>query len=77
MKKIIHLILSLILIAGLCACGAKTWQKQYDLGMRYLTEGSYEEAILAFTAAIEIDPKNADAYIWSWANMTRRQKSGI
>lgn len=30
--------------------------------MRYLSEGKYEEAILAFEAAIEIDPKNADAY---------------
>ena len=40
-----------------------TWQEQYDLGMRYLTESNYEEAILAFTAAIEIDPKQADAYV--------------
>ena len=23
-----------------------TWQEQYDLGMRYLTESNYEEAIL-------------------------------
>ena len=30
--------------------------------MRYLSEGNYQEAILAFEAAIEIDPKNADAY---------------
>ena len=29
---------------------------QYDLGMRYLSESNYEEAILAFTAAIKIDP---------------------
>ncbi len=41
---------------------APDWQTQYDLGVRYLSEGNYEEAILAFTAAIEIDPKNADAY---------------
>ena len=40
-----------------------TWQEQYDLGLRYLEEGNYEEAILAFTAAIEIDPKQAPAYI--------------
>lgn len=39
-----------------------TWQEQYDLGMRYLSESNYEEAILAFTAAIEIDPNNADTY---------------
>ena len=39
------------------------WQEQYDLGMRYLQEGDYEQAIVAFTAAIEIDPKQVDAYI--------------
>ena len=40
-----------------------SWQEQYDLGVRYLSEGNYEEAIIAFTAAIEIDPKQADAYV--------------
>lgn len=40
-----------------------TWQEQYDLGVRYLSEGNYEEAIIAFNAAIEIDPKQEDAYI--------------
>ena len=40
-----------------------TWQEQYDLGIRYLSEGNYEEAIIAFTAAIEIDPKQALAYV--------------
>ena len=39
-----------------------TWQEQYDLGVRYLSEGNYEEAIIAFTAAIEIDPKRPEAY---------------
>jgi len=49
----------------LCACGTKspTWQDQYDLGVRYLSEGNYEEAIIAFTAAIEIDPKQAPTYV--------------
>ena len=58
------------LLAALClllsACGQNTeakWQEQYDLGMRYLSEGNYEEAIIAFTAAIEIDPARAEAYI--------------
>lgn len=40
-----------------------TWREQYDLGVRYLSEGNYEEAIIAFTAAIEIDPKQAPAYL--------------
>lgn len=40
-----------------------TWQEQYDLGIRYLNDGNYEEAIIAFTAAIEIDEKNVAAYL--------------
>lgn len=67
MKRAIGVMLSAILLLSLCACGKKetatTWQEQYDLGVRYLSEGNYEEAIIAFTAAIEIDPKQADAYI--------------
>ena len=49
---------------SLSACGQSgpTWQEQYDLGVRYLSEGNYEEAIIAFTAAIEIDPKRPEAY---------------
>ena len=67
MKRTIGVMLSVILLLSLCACGKKetatTWQEQYDLGVRYLSEGNYEEAIIAFTTAIEIDPKQADAYI--------------
>ena len=50
----------------LTACGESIeaqWQEQYDLGVRYLSEGNYEEAIIAFTAAIEIDPKQPDSYL--------------
>ena len=63
MKRIFVLTLSLVLV--LCACGQSgpTWQEQYDLGVRYLSEGNYEEAIIAFTAAIEIDSKRAPAYV--------------
>lgn len=76
MKKLIALFAALTLLWGLCACTAAqpdapsaevsqgpTWQEQYDLGVRYLSEGNYQEAILAFTAAIEIDPKRAPAYV--------------
>lgn len=66
MKRVISLLLALCLILSLCACGQKaetTWQEQYDLGMRYLSEGNYEEAVIAFEAAIEIDQKQAEAYI--------------
>ena len=75
MKRSIISVLAFLLVV-LTACGQKppvqpeettpqppTWQEQYDLGVRYLSEGNYEEAIIAFTAAIEIDPKRAEAYI--------------
>ena len=65
MGRIFSLFLTLALVLGLCACGQgtqTTWQEQYDLGVRYLSEGNYEEAIIAFTAAIEIDPKRPEAY---------------
>lgn len=72
MKRAILIILGAALM--LCACGQGTgsqsgsveqltWQEQYDLGVRYLSEGNYEEAIIAFTAAIEIDPKRAETYV--------------
>ena len=66
MKRICSWLLTLALVLGLCACGQSTeatWQEQYDLGVRYLSEGNYEEAIIAFTAAIEIDPKRPEAYV--------------
>lgn len=65
MRHNIPKLLVLFLLIILCACEQKapTWQEQYDLGVRYLSEGNYEEAIIAFTAAIEIDPKQAPAYV--------------
>lgn len=66
MKQISSLFVAGILLLSLCACtqsAEERWQEQYDLGVRYLSEGNYEEAIIAFTAAIEIDPKRAEGYI--------------
>lgn len=64
MKRITTLFLTGLLLLSLIACGAKgAWQEQYDLGMRYLNEGNYEEAVIAFTAAIEIDAKRPEAYL--------------
>ena len=63
-------VLMLSAVLMLTACAGQTdgtqlaWQEQYDLGMRYLTESNYEEAVLAFTAAIEIDPRHADTYVY-------------
>ena len=75
MRRILAAVLGFVLLLGLAGCGgsaggtapagasAPTWQEQYDLGIRYLSEGNYQEAIIAFTAAIEIDPKRPEAYI--------------
>lgn len=70
MKRAVCILIGLI--ALLSACGQHSvptadagtlWQEQYDLGVRCLSESNYEEAIIAFTAAIEIDPKRPEAYI--------------
>ena len=65
MKRWTTEILLLLILCLLSSCGQSAeaqWQEQYDLGVRYLSEGNYEEAIIAFTAAIEIDPKRPEAY---------------
>ena len=66
MRRTVSLLLALVLLLTLFGCGKKdggaAWQEQYDLGVRYLSDGNYEEAIIAFTAAIEIDPKRAEGY---------------
>ncbi len=64
MRRFTTLLLTALLLLSLVACGGKgAWQEQYDLGMRYLNEGNYEEAVIAFTAAIEIDAKRPEAYL--------------
>ena len=64
MKRITALLLTALLFLSLAACGGKdAWQEQYDLGMRYLNDGNYQEAVIAFEAAIEIDPKRSEAYL--------------
>ena len=71
MRRTVSLLLALVLLLALCACGKKdtgaagvgSWQDQYDLGVRYLSDGNYEEAIIAFTAAIKIDSKRPEAYL--------------
>lgn len=63
MKRIMAIVLLAALLLAGCAGKETTWQEQYDLGVRYLSEGNYDEAILAFQTAIQIDPKNELAYI--------------
>ena len=63
-KCIVAGLLLLGLLSWLTACSKESkWQKKYDLGMKYLEEGNYEEALTAFDSAVSIDDKRAEAYI--------------
>jgi hypothetical protein len=63
------LMLALALLLSACSrqsdspTAEPTWRQQYDLGMRFLSQGNYQEAVIAFRAAIEINPRRADAYL--------------
>jgi tetratricopeptide (TPR) repeat protein len=68
---------TLIILTGLAVCiiaaliisfavaggNDEKLQKQLDLGNKYLEEMDYEQALVAFEAALDIDPMNADAYL--------------
>ena len=72
MKAIRWIMCPVMVILLLAACSGTpstegteqemTWQDYYDLGIRYLSEGNYEEAVIAFSAAIEINSRQAQAY---------------
>lgn len=36
----------------------------YDLGLRFLKDGKYEEAVVMFSSAIEVDDRNSMAYFY-------------
>ena len=58
------LAISIVLALVLTACGASGKAKEhYDLGVKYISAGNYQEAILELTQAIEIDGKSYDAYV--------------
>lgn len=63
MKKLFLILTLCIIVLVGCSSKIDSWQENYDLGIRYLSEGNYAEAIIAFTAAIEIDEKNIAAYL--------------
>lgn len=62
-KTVLLFFVCIFAFVGCTSSDVLTWQEQYDLGIRYLNDGNYEEAIIAFTAAIEIDEKNVAAYL--------------
>lgn len=64
MKRFLSCLLVLsILMLPACKKVSAAWTEQYELGHKYLTDGNYQEAILSFSAAIDIDPKLPDAYV--------------
>lgn len=65
-KRLAALLLVLLLALSALACSkgeTNTYQAQFDLGTRFLSDGNYEEAVIAFQAAIGIEPKNHEAYL--------------
>lgn len=90
-KKVVSIVFAILLLMFALVIGlivsnnsqqkdaaTSSWQEQYDLGVCYLSEGNYEEAIIAFIAAIEIDPKQIDAYIslvQSYSNLSDLEKA--
>lgn len=64
MKKTVSWMLCLILVLSLYGCSRQdSYDEKYNLGMKYLGEESYEEAVAAFSTAIKIDKKQAAAYV--------------
>lgn len=72
--RTVKVLLCIVLVLVLVICGMlaylhfqkkdiSDWEEHYNLGVRYLSDGNYEEAILAFSAAIEIAPNRPEAYI--------------
>lgn len=66
MKHIIKIGGLIILALALSACGKsleKQIAEQLELGMKYLSEFEYEQAVVAFQKVIELDEKNMEAYL--------------
>ncbi len=65
MRKLLSFLLAVVLIIALSGCSKAEagWQDQYDLGLKYVSKAEYEEAIVAFTKTLEIDPKQPVIYM--------------
>jgi tetratricopeptide (TPR) repeat protein len=55
--------LSMLLLPSCGRSDAASYQEQLELAQRCLAESRYEEAIIAFTAAIGIEPRSTEAYL--------------
>ncbi len=61
--KIFSAVLLIIIIVLMAGCKKKLNFQQYlDIGDKYLLELNYEEAVVAFTKAIELEPREIGAY---------------
>ena len=74
MRRILAAFVAVTISLSMASCGtgekhdadskeAASWFEQYDLGMRYLLSGDYEQAIIALSTAIDIEPKRSEAYL--------------
>lgn len=70
-KPVLIVVISVIVVIAVVAAimlipraaSADKLTEQLNLGEKYLSELNYEQAVIAYTEAIAIDPKNPDAYI--------------
>lgn len=63
MKRWRSVLFVIAVLLSLSACKKEpTIQDYLELGQKYLAELNYEEAVVAFTKAIQLDPKHAAAY---------------
>jgi thioredoxin-like negative regulator of GroEL len=69
LRRIIILTIGVLLFAGVLVGSivlggnGNKLQKQLDLGTKYLDDMDYEQALVAFEVALDIDPMNVDAYL--------------
>ncbi len=56
-------IVAIVVVVTSKASSKDIYEEKIDLGRKYLLEMDYEQAILAFEDAINIDPKRTDAYL--------------
>ena len=68
-KKLITLITAIIIVISSIfiykgAIAPKLYDKYLNTGIKYLMDGQYEEAILAFDKAIKIEPKTTEARVY-------------
>lgn len=96
-KLLCLLIISALSFGLLTGCGSgkasessedakdAAWQEQYALGMQCLSEQRYEEAVIAFSAAIEIKPNSSGSYVsradayyeWGYSLLDERQQQEV